>query len=77
MVAWTAVEKSGGTVGERKKTAQHSAEMQKKTWQLTRGGNRGRRDTTNKVGGEGQMRVNREAFWLPWRGTVRQHPGAV
>ena len=54
MVVWIVVEKSGGIVEEReKKIAQHSTEMQKKTWQLTRSGNRGRRDTTNKVGGEG------------------------
>ena len=36
----------------------------KKTWQLTHSGNRGRRNTTNKMGGEGEMRVNREALGL-------------
>jgi len=30
MVVWIVVEKSGGIVGERKKIAQHSTEMQKK-----------------------------------------------
>ena len=53
MVVWIVVEKSGGIVEERKKNSTTQCGDAKKTWQLTRSGNRGRRDTTNKVGGEG------------------------
>ena len=53
MVVWIVVEKSGGIVEERKKNSTTQYGDAKKPWQLTRSGNRGRRDTTNKVGGEG------------------------
>ena len=53
MVAWIVVEKSGGIVEKKKNSTPQYGDAKKKTWQLTRSGNRGRRNTTNKMGGEG------------------------